>query len=102
SYNTNTCRRAVFPGKKERGADTQDGKSMETLPCRQGGGAGPARREFRGAARRIRGGHGSFGLRKIFPALRHWRFVSGVSRESPCGRQRFGFLERRRAHQIAP
>src|SRR5882724_8640302 len=93
SYNTDTCRRAVFPGKKERGADTQDRKFVETLPRGQGGCPGSARREFRSPARRIRRGHGSFGLWKVFLALRHRRTGASIPRESPRGRQRFDILE---------
>src|SRR6267378_6332525 len=78
SYNTGTCRRTIFPGKKERGADTQDRKSVETLPRGQGGCAGIAWCEFRSAAGRIRGGHGSFGLRKILTPLCHRRAGASV------------------------
>src|SRR5882762_4176666 len=69
SYNTGTCRRADFPGKKERGADTQDRESVEALPRGQGGSAGLARREFRGAAWRIGCGDGAFGMRQVFSAV---------------------------------
>src|SRR6266446_1241479 len=93
SYNTDTCRRAVFPGKKERGADTQDRKFVETLPRGKGGCPGSARREFRSPARRIRGGHGSFGLWKVFLALCHRWTGASIPRESPRGRQRFDVLE---------
>src|SRR2546427_5812572 len=69
SYNTGTCRRADFPGKKERGADTQDRESVEALPRRQGGSARLAGGEFRGPAWRISRGDGALGMRQVFLAV---------------------------------
>src|SRR5260370_36674749 len=73
SYNTRTCRRADFPGKKERGADSQNRKLVETLPRGQGRSSSIAGREFRGAAWRIGRGDGAFGLRQVFTAVRDRR-----------------------------
>src|SRR5260370_1680464 len=73
SYNTRTCRRADFPGKKERGADTQNRKLVEALPRREGRSPGNARREFLGAAWRIGCRDGAFRLRQVLAAVRDRR-----------------------------
>src|SRR5437879_13917972 len=73
SYNTDTCRRADFPGKKERGADTQNRKLVEALPRGKSRSPGITWREFRSAARRICRRDGAFRLRQVFAAVRDWR-----------------------------
>src|SRR5437879_8288289 len=87
SYNTRTCRRADFPGKKERGADTQNRKLVETLPCREGGSPGIARREFRRATWRISCSDGALGMRQVFPAVRDWRSGASFPRQGAGRRE---------------
>src|SRR5260370_39797708 len=73
SYNTRTCRRADSPGKKERGADTQNRKLVEALPPPPPSPPGIAWREFRGAAWRIGRRDGTLRLRQVFAAVRDRR-----------------------------
>src|SRR5260370_8775363 len=83
SYNAGTWRRADFPGKKERAADTQNGKLVEALPRREGRSPGVAWREFRGAAWRIGRRDGTVRLRQVFPAVRSRRPGAHFPRSGP-------------------
>jgi len=81
SYNTDTCRRADFPGKKERGADTQNRKLVEALPRRESRSPGIAWREFRSAARRIGCRDGPSGCGKSSLLYVDWRLGASFPRK---------------------
>src|SRR5260370_16638810 len=101
SYNTRTRRRADFPGKKERGVDTQKREFVEALPRLQGGCPRLARRELRSPGRRMGWSDGSFGLRQIFAALRDWRPGASITGQSVGRWERPYRIERCSAHQTS-
>src|SRR5256884_748320 len=92
SYNSETCGKFNPPGKKERGADSQDGKFMEAVPRGQGGSAGPAWREFRGAARGIRCCDGAVGMRQVFAPVPDRRTGASQDRKSTRLNSSHGYI----------
>src|SRR5215470_17738584 len=103
--NEPSIRRAIQTGQwgggPRVGTNTQERKSLESLPRRQGGIAGVARRGHGGDAGRIRVHHGAFGLRQVDAFASDRWTGAGNARKGVAGRERPHGFERLRQDAAA-